>query len=65
MGIHKPGIQSYLGFTEGIIRNLNHYVTSHENIILLGDFNMTTENLHLNNPIQIFHLNAFIKTPTC
>ena len=26
---------------------------------------MTTENLHLNNLIQIFNLNALIKTPTC
>ena len=26
---------------------------------------MTTENLHLNNLIQIFNLNALIKTPAC
>ena len=26
---------------------------------------MTTENLHLNNLMQIFNLNALIKTPTC
>ena len=26
---------------------------------------MTTENLYLNNLIQIFNLNALIKTPTC
>ena len=26
---------------------------------------MTTENLHLNNLMQIFNLNALIKTKTC
>ena len=38
---------------------------SYENILLLGNLNMTTENLHLNNLTQIFNLNVFIKTPTC
>ena len=36
----------------------------YENILLLGDLNMTTENLYLNNLMQIFNLNALIKTPT-
>ena len=65
LGAYKPPIQSDLEFAEEIIRTLNHYVPSYENIILLSDLNMTTENLHLNNLIQIFNLNALIKTPTC
>ena len=65
LGVYKPPIQSDLEFTEEIIRTLNHYIPSYENILLLGDLNMTTENLHLNNLVQIFNLNALIKTPTC
>ena len=65
LGVYKPPIQSDSEFAEEIIRTLNHYVPSYGNILLLGDLNMTTENLHLNNLIQIFNLNALIKTPTC
>ena len=65
MGVYKPPIQSDSEFAEEIVRILNYYVPSYENIFLLGDLNMTTENLHLNNLIQIFNLNALIKTPTC
>ena len=49
LGVYKPSIQSDSEFTEEIIKILNHYILSYENIILLGDLNMTTENLHLNN----------------
>ena len=65
LGVYKPPNQSNSEFAEEIIRTLNHYVPSYENILLLGDLNMTRENLHLNNLIQIFNLNALIKTPTC
>ena len=65
LGVYKPPSQSNSEFAEEIIRTLNHYVPSYENILLLGDLNMTRENLHLNNLIQIFNLNALIKTPTC
>ena len=44
LGVYKPPIQSDSEFAEEIIRILNHYVPSYENILLLGDLNMTTEN---------------------
>ena len=62
--VYEPPIQSDSEFTEEIIRTLNHYIPSYENIFLLGDINITTENLHLNNLMQIFNLNTLIKTPT-
>ena len=65
LGVYKPPVQSDSEFTEEITRTLNHFTPSYENILLLGDLNMTTENLHLNNLMQIFNLNALIKTPTC
>ena len=64
LGVYKPPVQSDSEFTEEITRTLNHFTPSYENILLLGDLNMTTENLHLNNLMQIFNLNALIKTPT-
>ena len=49
LGVYKPPIQSDSEFTEEIIRTFNHFIPSYENILLLDDINMTTENLHLNN----------------
>ena len=63
LGVYKPPVQSDSEFTEKIIRILNHYIPSYDNILLLDDLNMTTANLHLNNLMQIFNLNALIKTP--
>ena len=64
LGVYKPSIQSDSEFAEEIVRTLNHYIPSCENILLLGDLNMTTENLHLNNLMEIFNLNVLIKTTT-
>ena len=73
LGVYKPSIQSDSELAEEIVRTLNHYIPSCENILLLGDLNRTTENLHLDNVIEIFILNVLIKTtrwyqshnPTC
>ena len=65
LGVYKSPIQSDLEFTEEITGTLNHFTPSHENTSLLRDLNMTKENLHLNNLMQIFNLNALIKAPTC
>ena len=62
--VYEPPIQSDSEFTEEIIRTLNHYIPSYENIFSLGDINITTENLHLNNLMQIFNINTLIKTLT-
>ena len=52
LGVYKPPIQSDLEFTEEITRTLNHFIPPYENILLLSDLDMTTENLHLNNLIK-------------
>ena len=38
---------------------------SFENLFIKGDLNMTTENTHLNDLIQIYDLTAHIKELTC
>ena len=53
--VYKPPIQSDSEFIEGITRTLNHFIPSYENFILLSDLSMTTENLHLNNLMEIFN----------
>ena len=63
--VYKPSIQSDSEFTEEVTRTLNHFILFYENVVLLSDLNMTTENLHFNNLMQIFNLNALIQTPTC
>ena len=42
LGVYKPPIKSDSEFAEEIIRTLNHYIPSYENIVLLVDLNITT-----------------------
>ena len=59
LGVYKPPIQSDSEFPQEIIRTPSHYITSSENILSLGDLNMTSENLNLINLLQIVNLNIF------
>ena len=47
-----------------IIITINYYIPFHENTLILGDFNMTAENLNLNNLVHTFNLGVLVKT-TC
>ena len=65
LGIYKPPIQNNSEFARYIITTLNNNIPSYETVLLRADLNMIAENLHLNSLIQLFNLNALIKTPTC
>ena len=60
LGSYKPPIQSDTEFTAEITWTLSHYIPSC-NILLLGDFNMTSENFYCNSLMQNVNLNVLIK----
>ena len=62
MRIYNPPSQNETLFVEQIKLALNTYSTSYENFLLLGDFNMATENSKLQNA---FCLENLIKEPNC
>ena len=52
-------------FVASITKIVDFYLQKFENVFIIGDLNMTTENTHLNDLSQIYDLTAFMKEPTC
>ena len=65
IGIYKPPSQSDNEFTNRLNLIIDYYLPKYENLILMGDFNLSTENQHLDALIQAYNLNNLIKKPTC
>ena len=65
LGIYKPPKQSDSTFISEIQGALNHYSKTYENIIVLGDFNMTIDNKNLDEMVNSYDLVSLIKEPTC
>ena len=47
LGIYKPPCQNDIEFLNRKNSILDHYLTTYENIILIGDLNLCVENTHL------------------
>ena len=65
LGCYKPPTQNDLEFIASITKIVDFYLQKFENLFIIGDLNMTTENTHLNELLQIYDLTALIKEPTC
>ena len=65
LSIYNPRSQNEASFVEQIKLTLNTYSTSYENFLLIGDFNMTTENSKLQDLMDAFCLDNLIKEPIC
>ena len=65
LGIYKPQYQNNTEFLNRINSVLDHYLTPHEYIILIGDFNVCVENTHSQATLENYDLNNLINIPTC
>ena len=65
LGICNPPSQNETLFVEQIKLALNTYSTTYESFLLLGDFNMTTENSKLQDLMDAFFLENLNIEPTC
>ena len=65
IGIYKPPSQSDNEFTNRLSLIIDYYSPKYENLILIGDFNLSIENQHLDALIQAYNLNNLINKPTC
>ena len=65
LGIYKAPNQKDAEFLQHLSWLLDFYNTTHENIIIIGDFNMTTENQYFNDFMEMFTLSCLINKPTC
>ena len=65
IGLYKPPSQSDNEFTNRLSLIIDYYLPKYGNLILIGDFNLSTENQHLDALIQAYNLNNLINKPTC
>ena len=64
-GIYKPPSQSDKELTNRLSSIIDYYSPKYENLILICDFNISTENQHLDALMQAYNLNNFINRSTC
>ena len=65
LGNYKPPSQNDLSFINELNLALNFFSPIYENFVLLGDFNLSTENPSLKNFMCSFDLESLINSPTC
>ena len=65
LGCYKPPNFKDLEFTDIVAKLIDSYSQNYENVLIIGDLNMVTENTHLNNLLQLYNLTPLIKEPTC
>ena len=65
ISIYKPPSQSDNEFTNRSSLIIDYYLPKYQNLILIRDFNLSTENQHLDALIQAYNLNNLINKPTC
>ena len=65
IGTYKPPSLSNIVFTSKISNIPTFYRSTHDNILLMGDFNMTPNNLKLSELIDDHELCTLISEPTC
>ena len=64
IGIYKPPSLSDIVFTSEISNILTFYQSTHDNILLMGDLNMTPNNPKLNELIADHELCTLLLEPT-
>ena len=65
LGCYEPPTQSDLESVASFTKIVGFYLQKFDDLLIIGDLNMTTENTHLNDLLQIYDLTALIKEPTC
>ena len=63
--VYKPPNQNDLVFVEAISAIANEYSVQYEHIVIFGDFNMSVQNSHFQNLMQIYDFSPLVKEPTC
>ena len=65
VGCYKPPSQNEEFFISNLSKTVNAFSTKYDNILLMGDFNLSIENKHLEELLNLFNLKSLISSPTC
>ena len=58
---YKPASENEEFFISNLCKTIDEFATKYDNILLIGDFNLTIENKHLEELLSLFN----ISSPTC
>ena len=64
-GIYKTPFQNDIEFLNRISSVIDYYLQTYENILAIGDFNLSVDSSHLESFMQAYDLSCLIKKPTC
>ena len=64
LGIYKPLSQNDIEFLNRIALIIDYHLRTHENILAIGDFNLSVDNSHLEVFMQAYDF-SFITKPIC
>ena len=62
VGCYKPPSQLSIS---NLSKAINAFSTKNDNILLMRDFNLTTEKKHLEELLGLFNIKRLISSPTC
>ena len=62
---YKPPSEGEEFFISNLDKTINAFSTKYANILLMGDFNLTIENKHLEELLSLFNVQSLILSPTC
>ena len=65
LGIYKPPSPNGIEFLNRISLIIHYYLRTYENILALGDLNLSVNNSHLEALLQTYDFSSLIKKPTC
>ena len=65
IGLYRPPNQNEKCFVENLSKLLSKLSCQYDQIVLIGDFNLTIENKNLKILMSTFHLESLIKESTC
>ncbi len=64
-GVYNPHKDQTLSFLKILGENLDHYLPSYDNVVLLGDFNSEISEIAMDDFCTSYDLKSLINTPTC
>ena len=64
VGCYKPPSQNEESFISNLSKTINAFSTKYDNILLMGYFNLTIVNKHLEGLLSLFNIKSLISSPT-
>ena len=65
VGCYKPPSQNQELFISNLSKTINAFSIKHDKILLMGDFNLTIENTHLEELLSLFNIKSLISSLRC